>query len=354
MPQCGVLSIKEVVEKMKLISAGKPVSRVFVGAMGATLIAGAMQLSALAFTTPSTSTLQADADAALNYLATQQLPDGSLDDRASETEDYILGTTADGKDPNKLISSAGKSVYDWLAANMASATSGANRTGKLAQALVAGRRDPTNFAGTNVLGLLEGPGATTGGFYNALTGSFDTGRDAAFAQSNAMLGLFAANNIVYPVSPQAVQYLKGLQNTSSGAGSGGWMADGISNTNSTAMALMALAAAHDTSTFASAFSFLHTQQDPNTGGFVFTTIGVAYPSSDPDSDALVIQGLVAAGQDPGSATWSNSNGNALSDIVTFQAANGGFSFTHTSSPNAFTTSFVPAGLLKAPFPILPH
>src|SRR5260370_41659904 len=132
------------------------------------------------------------------------------------------------------------------------------------------------------------------------------------------------------------------------------MADGISNTNSTAMALMALAAAHDTSTFASAFSFLHTQQDPNTGGFVFTTIGVAYPSSDPDSDALVIQGLVAAGQDHGSATWSNSNGNALSDIVTFQAANGGFSFTHTSSPNAFTTSFVPAGLLKAPFPIPPH
>src|SRR5260370_25950288 len=99
------------------------------------------------------------------------------------------------------------------------------------------------------------------------------------------------------------------------------------------MALMALAAAHDTSTFASAFSFLHTQQDPNTGGFVFTTIGVAYPSSDPDSDALVIQGLVAAGQYPGSATWSNSNGNALSDIVTFEPADGVFSLYPSSSPH---------------------
>src|SRR5258708_12027844 len=140
-------------------------------------------------------------------MVTQQIPDGSVDERASETEDYILGTTADGKDPNKLISSAGKSVYDWLAANMASATSGANRTGKLAQALVAGRRDPTNFAGTNVLGLLEGPGATTGGFYNALTGRFDTVRHAAFAQPNSKLAPFPPNNIACPVSPLAALYM---------------------------------------------------------------------------------------------------------------------------------------------------
>lgn len=335
-------------------TAGKIASRLAMGAMGAVLLAGSMQLGALAFTTPSSSTLSSDAANALQYLQTQQLPDGSLDDRASETEDYILGTTADGKDPNKLISSAGNSVYDWLASDIADATTNANRTGKLIQAVVAGQRDPTNFAGQNLLGLLEGPGATTAGFYNAQTGSFDTGRDAAFAQSNAMLGLVAANNSTYPIAPAAITYLKSLQDLGAGAGFGGWMADGTTNTNSTAMAMMALAAVHDTSTFANAFIFLHTQQDPNSGGFVFTAIGVTYPSSDPDSDALVIQGLVAAAQNPGSATWSNTAGNALSDIVTFQAVNGGFSYTHSSSPNAFTTSFVPAGLLEAPFPILPH
>src|SRR5690349_15415574 len=105
---------------MNLLSIGGAAKvRLLAAGAAATLMMGATQLSAFAFTTPSSTTLKQDAGAALNYLATQQLADGSLDDRASETEDYILGTTADGKDPNKLVSSAGNSVYDWLAANMA-------------------------------------------------------------------------------------------------------------------------------------------------------------------------------------------------------------------------------------------
>jgi hypothetical protein len=130
----------------------------------------------------------------------------------------------------------------------------------------------------------------------------------------------------------------------------------VDNTNSTAMALMALAAVHNHRADAAAFRFLHTQQDPATGGFAFTTLGpFGSPASDPDSDALVIQGLVAARQHPGSATWTNQHGNALTDIVTFQdPAPGGFSFLRGTPPDAFTTSFVPAGLLKAPFPIRPR
>ncbi len=300
------------------------------------------------------TTLRQDALDALAYLSTQQLPDGSLDDRASETEDFILGTVAAGRDPNNLISSAGNSVYDFLAANLGSATSDANRTGKLVQAVVAGRHDPTTFGGTNLLALLEGPGAAGGGFYNPQTGAFATGRDAAFSQANAMLGLLAAGDPGFPVAPAAAAYLDGLQVVSAGPEFGGWTADGVANTNSTAMALMALSAVHDSGSFASAFVFLHGQQDLSSGGFVFTNLGgFASSTSDPDSDALVIQGLVATGQDPGSATWANTAGTALTDIVTFQNANGGFSFQHGTAPNAFTTSFVPAGLLEAPFPILP-
>lgn len=67
----------------------------------------------------------------------------------------------------------------------------------------------------------------------------------------------------------------------------------------------------------------------------------------------MIQGLEAAGQDPGSAAWTNGSGNALTDIVTFQdPVTGGFSFIRDTPPDAFTTSEVPAGLLEAPFPIL--
>jgi hypothetical protein len=298
--------------------------------------------------------LRSAAQQALAYMAAQQLANGSIQNSASETEDYILGTTASGRNPNSLVSSSGNSVYDFLAADISDATTNANRTGKLVQALVAGRRDPLNFAGMNILGLLEGPGGTAGGFYNPSTGSFGGDGNAAFTQANAMLGLVAAANPAYPVTPKAVAFLKSLQDTS-GAAAGGWDADGFANTNSTAMALMALAAVHDHSADAAAFAFLHTQQDPASGGFTFTTLGpFGSTASDPDSDALVIQGLVAAGQDPGSATWTNGSGNVLTDILTFQdPATGGFDFIRGTSPDPFTTSQVPAGLLEAPFPILP-
>jgi hypothetical protein len=298
--------------------------------------------------------LRGAAERALHYLGTQQLADGSIQDTASETEDYILGTAASGRNPNSLIAPSGKSVYDFLAADISDATTNANRTGKLAQALIAGHRSPLNFAGKNILGLLEGPGGTAGGFYDPVTGSFGGDGNSAFTQANAILGLVAAHNPAYPVTPKAVTFLKGLQDTS-GPGAGGWQADGVDNTNSTAMALMALAAVHVHSANAAAFAFLHTQQDPATGGFAFTTLGsFGSTASDPDSDALVIQGLVAANQDPGSATWTNSSGNALTDIITFQdAATGGFSFIRGTPPDPFTTSEVPAGLLEAPFPIRP-
>lgn len=294
------------------------------------------------------------ANRALAFLATQQLADGSLDDRASETEDWILGTTAAGRDPNRLVSSAGKSVYDFLAADFADATSDANRTGKLVQALVAGRRSPRNFAGHDVLALLEGPGGTAGGFYDPATGAFNTGGNAAFQQSNAMLGLEAADDDAFPVTRRAKAFLLSLQVTS-GTGAGGWPADGTPNTNSTAMALMALAGDGDRHGRAAALAFLHTQQDPNSGGFAFSTLGpFGSPNSDPDSDALVAQGLVAAGQDPTGPRWTNARGNALVDILRFQdPATGGIFFLPGSPPDAFTTSFVPAGLLQAPFPITP-
>jgi hypothetical protein len=290
---------------------------------------------------------------ALHYLSTQQQADGSIDHSASETDDYILGTAAIGANPNALIASSGNSVYDFLAADITDATSTANRTGKLVQALVAGHRNPRNFAGEDLLTKLEGPRGTAGGFYDPATGAFNTGGNAAFEQANSILGLEAAHNRRFPVTPKAIAFLKSLQDTS-GPGAGGWPADGTDNTNSTAMALMALAAACDHSADSAAFAFLHTQQDPASGGFAFTTLGpFGSPSSDPDSDALVIQGLVAAGQDPDSATWTNSAGNALTDIVTFQdPVTGGFAFLHGIAPDAFTTTFVPAGLLERPFPIL--
>lgn len=296
---------------------------------------------------------------ALHYLATQQEPDGSIVDSSSATDYWILGFAAAGGNPNHLVSSAGNSAYTYLASPASGATTNADRTGLLVQALAAGRRNPTNFGGQNTLGLLEGPGGTAGGFYNPATGDFfdhdGESTNAAYDQSNAILGLLVSRNPAYPVPPKAVTALLNLQDPN-----GGWSAEGVDNSNSTAMAMMTLASVGVHSADQAAFAFLHTQQDPATGGFFFETTGpFASTASDPDSDALVIQALVAAGQNPGHAAWSINGRNALTDIVTFQdtkpgAGFGGFFFEPGLAPDGFTTSEVPPGLLESPFPIFPR
>ena len=282
---------------------------------------------------------------ALQYLSVQQKADGSVDAAVGETLDFVLGAAASGYDPRTLTSSAGKTPYDWLAANLAGATLDANRTGKLVQAVVAGRLDPHAFAAPDLLPRLEGPGGTSGGFFDATTGAFDTGPNAAIAQANALLGLKAAGDTGFPVTAQAVTRLHGLQQ-----GDGAWQSFSTDDSNATALALMALAAVGDHSADSAALTFLHTQQDPLSGGFAEAA---AYGSaSDPDSDALVIDGLLAAGQDPAAAAWSNANGNAVGDLPGFQdLATGGFFFSHTAPvPDAFTTSQVATGLRQKPLP----
>ena len=65
----------------------------------------------------------------------------------------------------------------------------------------------------------------------------------------------------------------------------------------------------------------------------------------------MIQGLVAAGENPAGPAWTKSGHTALTNVLTFQdAANGGFTYPGNPGPDAFTTSQVPAGLAKVPFP----
>ncbi|MEA2682756.1 MAG: hypothetical protein QOK05_1084 [Chloroflexota bacterium] len=308
---------------------------------------------------------------AIQYLGTQQQADGSIDHSLGETADYALGAKYQGIDPNTLQAGSGKTVYDyfttWVGASVSCAAVGnardGNTIGKLVQAVLAGGHDPTAFAGRNLLADLEGPSGTTGGAYDATTGtyadcvSFNAGTgqhdNAVYAQANAILALDGANNATYPVPPAAIGHLRNLQ-----GGSGGWATFGSDNTNATAMALMALGARVVTycaapldPTLSGALAYLHGQQDPGSGGFPYTT--TFGPGSDPDSDGLVIQALVAVGQDPAGAAWTNSTGKPTTDVLTFQdATTGGFKFDHGAStkPDAFTTSEVTGGLDRAPFP----
>jgi hypothetical protein len=313
----------------------------------------------------SAATPTPQATRALKYLEKQQQPDGSIPDGFGTTADYALGAKFHGLDPNDLKASSGNSVYDYLSSwaensvgcSAAGSKRDGNSLGKLVQVVVAGGRNPTSFGGRNLLADLEGPGGITGGVYDATTGTYadcaSGNQNAAYAQANAILGLTAAANPQYPVPPAAIQRLRAMQGTG-----GGWAAFGEANTNATAMAMMALGSRLQTScgappdpTLAAALRYLRTQQDPASGGFAYL-VNTWGSDSDPNSDALVIQALVAVGEDPGGPAWTNAKGNAPADLLTFQdSTSGGFRAFHgAATPDAFTTSQVPAGLDRAPFP----
>jgi hypothetical protein len=328
---------------------------------------GASATLALALVWPAVPAAAAcdPATHAVQYLASKQLANGSIDGSVNETADFVLGAASDAIDPKTLKSSAGKSPYDFFATDLAGtqkSLTDANVLGKLVQAVVAGHLDPHSFGGVNLVdSLINGktPGATPKPYYEASTGVFLDqfgGQNQAFAQANAILGLAAAAVPGLPIPAKSIAELKSLQD-STGAGKGSWRVFGNPDSNATAMALMALAAggskpANSPAIYTDALAFIQGLQDPTTGGFR-STAAFGSSSSDPQSDGLVIQALTAAGENPVAAKWSNPKGNAVSDIVTFQdPTSGGFAFTHGQPADAFTTSGTVTGLRQAALPVL--
>ncbi|MHB8510316.1 MAG: hypothetical protein ACYDGR_16995 [Candidatus Dormibacteria bacterium] len=324
-------------------------------------IAGAIPVLAAALLTGLPALAATPATLALQYLERNQKADGSLEGGTAngpgETEDLVLGAAANGFDPNTLRAASCNSAYDYLASIASDGTALKDSKGnivpakvaKMTLAVVVGGLDPRTFGAPNPRDLL----ATLQATYQPGTGAYGAGA-YAFDQSLAILALKGAANPSYPIPAAALTYLEGAQDAD-----GGWGYFGSSDTNSTAMALMALAAAGANNGRAAALTYLHSEQtSAGNGGFAFSS---AYgTTSDPDSDSIVIQGLVAAGQDPTTSTWTTGGKTPMSDLLTFQdpasssPTYGGFTFTlplSSNPPDTFTTSQVPAGLAMKPFPI---
>lgn len=289
---------------------------------------------------------------ALLYLQSQQSSDGSIPSSPGSytpSELYAIGGAAAGYDP-KALSHGGSSVIDYLAANVNGAcrpatdpSGSAGACGELIQAVVAARQDPTSFAGAKLVERLNG-------YHNLRTANGAYGDGQAFTQALALQGLVAA---AAPVPSDAVSFLERAQNSK-----GGWDYLDVkddpnaaanfdsSDTNSTAMALMALDAAGDHSGDSLALRWLHTQQQPD-GGFPYQQGSPA----DPDSTALVIQAILGAGQNPQASNWSKSGHAPLQELIATQASSGGYAFPGNKSPDAFTTSQVPPALELQAFPV---
>jgi hypothetical protein len=283
------------------------------------------------------------ASRAIQYLQSQQSAlNGAIPSSPGSygpSEMFAISAAAAGYDPNSLRAGTGPSVMDYLAANVVDASSTAGKAGELIQAVVAAGRDPHAFAGHDLV-------ATVVAGLNATTGALGDGQ--AFNQALAIQGLVAAGATV-PVA--ALTYVVTAQNSD-----GGWdylnihndpnpLDFATSDTNSTAMSLMALDSAGNHSRDASGRAWLHKQQNAD-GGFPYQ----AGSGSDPDSTALVLQAIVATGADPAAATWTKGGHTPLAKLIATQGAGGGYTFPGNAGPDAFTTSQVPLGLLLEPLP----
>jgi hypothetical protein len=286
----------------------------------------------------------ASATCALRYLAGQQGADGSVGGQAGVSADYVFGVAAAGFDPTKLKASSGKTVYDYLEAGIGGSLGNAALVAKEALAAIDGKLDPTAFGSSDLLTALD---AT----YDSTTHAY--GDAETYTQSLAILALTAAASGAHPLPAAAVTELISVQDTD-----GSWDFQGVKDaagggdTNSTSVAIQALIAAGKPASDPSitkALAYLAAQQLSD-GGFPYSD-AFGPPASDPDSDAVVIQGLVAAAENPSGPAWTKSGNTALTNALTFQdSKNGGFTFPGNSGPDAFTTSQVPAGLVQVPFP----
>jgi hypothetical protein len=310
---------------------------VVAGAILATLLGLPLVLTAApASAAPLTDSQRATA--ALEYLLAAQRADGSIDGSLGETADFVIGTAAAGYDPATLYGCAGGTgAIGFLATASDGAAADAAKTGKAILAVVAAGGDPSGFAGRNLFARLTA-------LYDASSGAYGDG--STFSQAFAILALEASGQTV-PAA--ALTELLALQD-SDGSWSYGTtpVAAGDGDTNSTAIALMALDAAGDHAADSTGLAYLHSQQLGD-GGFPYQNASAwGPPVSDPDSDSIVLQALIAAGQDPEAVSWSQGSSTVLTHLRAGQETDGGYAYPGMAE-NGFTTSQVPAALVRAPY-----
>jgi len=295
-------------------------NRLIMASASAVVLAAATTFSVSAFTPQTTA-----ATHAIAWLHTQQGSDGTIAGDASRTEETMWGLAANGVSVASL-STNGKTTVDSLRSHIATEEKTAGNIGSLVLAVAAAGLDSRNFAGHDLLQDLQCT-------YDSSTGAYNT---QLFNDALAVLALPAG-----AAPPKATQFLASRQQTD-----GGWefQAGFGSDTNTTALVLMALVAADglDVTAKEKALAYLKLHQKPS-GGFEYATPFTPPGDSDPDSDAAVIEALLATGQDPTAAAWSVGEKNAVIDLLTFQYPNGGLGFARpgsstTAAADAFSTT----------------
>lgn len=280
----------------------------------------------------------ADTTTALAYVRSQQAADGSFAGfGAGSTADAVYALVAAGVQPATFRNTGETALAGLrtLAPGAATTTGGA---AKFALALLMAGETTVLSDGSDLLTVIEQG-------RNSATGQY--GSDVS-AHAFALLALRAAGR---PAARDAAPHdaLKKLQLPDGGWSFAGSAATG-SDTNTTALAIQALIAVEGPSAAVSrAVAYLKTQQNSD-GGFPFSQASAFGTASDANSTAYVIQGLIAAGEDPNSVTKHGKS--PLDRLRAFQNSSGAFRYQDTPpDDNAGATYQALPALLGKTFPL---
>jgi hypothetical protein len=285
---------------------------------------------ALAQTAPAAQTN------ALRWMQSQQQPDGSFPGFGpGDTADAVMAVVASGEPLDAYATSPVEYLKGEAAAYAASGVGGA---AKLALAAVAAGEDPGAFGDVNLL-------AELGKAYDPQTGQY--GPDV-YGHALALLAIRAAG--ATPPEP-AVARLLDLQ-----LDDGGWSFDGTaetgSDTNTTSVALQALAALREgDAARATALAYLKGQQNDD-GGFPYSQSSQFGNATDANSTAAALQALAAAGEDPAAAEWAPGGNTPLDALVALQNSSGAFRYQAAQGDdNPLATYAAVLGLAGAALPV---
>jgi hypothetical protein len=283
-----------------------------------TLSLGLALLLVLAGALPALAAV--DTAAALDYLKSQQNPDGgfgsgfSPDSAVGSTADAVLAIVASGEDPAGF-SQNGNTPLTYLAQNAAAVELGGDLA-KLIMAAVAAGQNPRTFGGTDSVARLES--------WIGADGKIGTANDIFVSHLLAMLALKSAQR---PIPPAAVAYAEAAQQEG-----GGWAWDGsaatAADTNTTAFAVQALIAAGRpvSGAVTRALAYLVSLQNDD-GGWPYQVPSDYGTDTDANSTAVVIQAIIAAGGDPAAVEWTTAaGGTPLAALEALQNDSGGFAW----------------------------
>lgn len=286
---------------------------------------------------------------AINYLHSIQNDDGGFpadkgrDSSRVTTAWVIMALIAAGEDvTGENWASHGQTPVDYLK-NSKDSLEETNDYARTLLALTAANRG-TVYQGMNLAEKIASFQQSSGQFAQLAQGE----QGLINSHMWSILALASTGQDI-PNKEQAKQWLLNRQNADGGFG---WAEGVASDADDTAVAVQTLVLLgenpQDSSAIKDALNYLKEYQDKN-GGF---STGWMNDDSNSATDAWVLQGLLAAGEDPVSEKWSVDGKNAVTHLLSLQSSEGFFNWKPgvKSSPVKMTAYAVMA-LSKKPLPV---